>query len=256
MPDSFMQRLSTEAVSAAALFPTVMADDVSGLSPEKARAWPELLCSMGSAEGTEENLMIPLLDAFAGHPQHQSYLRLHAEDESRHADAFRKYSEVTFQHRKKGKTFTDRVIYDGVFQAIRKVGAKRPAPILAGIYFYEFFTEKFYRQVIEAARRDGLVNLETMLTRVEKDELRHRAGVKYLLGQCGKLVRPLDAIDSLLAKTLVGIVVMDINMHPAAIYNRRVQRNLKTLGFSTDELFREAITCAKITLERVRHARN
>jgi rubrerythrin len=228
------EQLAAESEKSRSWYASPLEDNCSGLPEEKKKAWAEMLSSVASAEATEEVIMKPLVEHFRNHGELQTYFAAHAQDEFVHAEALKKYVRATFAHEKKKKTLADQVIYGGLFTLFRRFAGTRPLPFIAALFFYESYSERFYDRLQKAAERDGLPVLREMVQRIEKDELRHRAGLKLILKEWSTLKGRADRIDLWLTKTLISVVKADVDT--SAFYNERVRRNMDTLGLGPSEL--------------------
>ncbi|MGZ3788582.1 MAG: hypothetical protein ACXVLQ_08675 [Bacteriovorax sp.] len=231
-------------------FPLV--DSTTHLTPEKKMAWAGLLSSAASAEESEEMVIDPVLKAFAYSPLLQRYLKTHMSDETRHQDLLKEYVKNNFQYEKKKKTITDIVIYKGIFKGVREISEKRPLPIIVAILFYEWFAEEFYSELMNRASEDKLINLKNLFECIEKDELRHRAGIKALLAIWKSEGKKIDKIDLFYTKLLLGVTRMDVNTANWAFYNKRLRKNLAALGMDTEKIYERSKSYAeKAILELV-----
>lgn len=220
-------------------------DDVSHLSPEKRLAWAQLLSSAASAEESEEMVIAPILKAFDFSPRLHQYLAMHAADESRHQVLLKTYVRETFQYVKKKKSLTDKIIYGGVFRGIRGITEKRPLAIIVATLFYEWFAEEFYSDLIQAAERDGLPELKNLFIEIERDEKRHRAGLKAVLAMWKREGKPVDAVDLAYTRALLEIVQIDVNTASWAIYNKKLRRNLTAVGMDPETIYQRSRAYAK-----------
>ena len=203
-------------------------------------AWAQLLSSAASAEESEEMVIHPILKAFEYSEILHRYLKTHMNDESRHQALLKEYVKNNFSYEKKKKTLTDIVIYKGIFKAMSKITEDRPLPIIVAILFYEWFAEEFYSELMARASDDKLVNLRNLFAHIEKDEHRHRAGIKALLGIWKNEGRKIDKTDILYTRFLLQVTRMDVNTANWAFYNKRLKRNLSTLGLDTEKIYRNS----------------
>jgi rubrerythrin len=235
-----MDQLIHEAENSRSFPAAEYRDEVQHLSLEKQQAWAQVLSSAASAEESEEMVIGPLLQAFEFSSNLHRYLSLQAAEESLHHALLKAYVQKTFNHVKKSKSMTDRVIYDGVFQGLQSLTRKRPLPILVATLFYEWFAKDFYSDLALAAERDRLPSLKKMFLQIEKDEHRHRAGLKMILTLWKQQGMNVDKIDLFYSRFLLKIVRMDVNTASWAFYNRKLKRNLSTLGMDTDVIFQRS----------------
>ena len=230
-----ISRLTATSVDAGRAVPkTSLKDLVEGLGPARKDAWAKLITSAATAEGIEEDLMGPLLAHFRRDKDIHDYLLAHSADEARHHEAFTSYVWETFAHRKGASTLTDRIIYQGLFKWLKAGAARRPIAFILGLYFYELVAVDFYDQVKRQARVDGLPALEKLVASVEKDELRHRAGLKLLLGLLRERSRKADVIDETFTRFVIRLIEVDIDASPAALHNRKLRERLTALDFDLD----------------------
>lgn len=226
-------------------------DSTTHLRPERKAAWAGLLSSAASAEESEEMVIDPVLKAFNYSPLLKSYLKTHLEDEGRHQEQLKEYVKNSFQYEKKKKTPTDIIVYKGIFTGVSQITEKRPLPILVAILFYEWFAEEFYSELMSQAEIDGLVNLKKLFLRIEKDELRHRAGIKAVLAMWKNEGRKIDKIDLLYTKLLLGVTRMDVNTASWAFYNKRLKNNLTALGLDTEKIYQRSKAYAKKAIDEL-----
>ncbi|MDD4974736.1 MAG: ferritin-like domain-containing protein [Bacteriovorax sp.] len=215
-------------------------DSTSHLTTERKLAWAQLLSSAASAEESEEMVVLPVLKAFEYSDILHRYLKTHMEDESRHRDLLKEYVKNNFSYEKKKKTLTDIIIYKGIFRGVNVISEKRPLPIIVAILFYEWFAEEFYAELMNRAGEDKLINLKNLFIQIEKDELRHRAGIKALLGIWKSEGKKIDKIDIFYTKILLGVTRLDVNTASWAFYNKRLRRNLTNLGLDTEKIYRNS----------------
>lgn len=230
-------KLTEEGEKAALPISFPLSDSTTHLTAERKMAWAGLLSSAASAEESEEMVIDPVLKAFRDSPLLVRYLKTHMSDESRHQDLLKEYVKNNFQYEKKKKTFTDIVVYKGIFRGVSEISEKRPLPIIVAILFYEWFAEEFYSELMNCAERDGLVNLKNLFIRIEKDELRHRAGIKALLAIWKSEGKKIDKIDLFYTRLLLGVTRMDVNTASWAFYNKRLIKNLTALGLDTEKIY-------------------
>jgi len=227
-------------------------DSTDHLSAERLNAWKGLLSSAASAEQSEEMVIDPVLRAFSDNPLLQRYLKTHMRDEQRHQLHLKEYVKVTFDFVKKKKTLTDLVIYKGIFSGVKQFSDKRPLPILTAILFYEWFAEEFYSELMGQAEKDKLHNLKKLFERIEKDELRHRAGIKALLALWRKEGKKIDRTDYVLTQVLLGVTRLDVNTAQWAFYNKRLRTNLSALGLDTEKIYKQSKAYADKALRELK----
>lgn len=233
----------------------VLADSVEHLPPEKQLAWAQILSSAASAEAEEKNMVLPLIEYFKEHPYIQSYIENHAADENRHAVQLKEYIHLTFGYEKKKKTITDQIIYDRVFKILKNWGERKPLPFLATLLFYEMFAEEFYDQLKLKAKLDGLPQLYRFFSIVQKDELRHRAGLNALFKLWEKQSWPIYKSDLLMTRLLMTVVKADINTHRLAFYNRRLRRNLRILGIDLADFTHKTLAFGEQAYQKIQSLR-
>ncbi len=244
-------KLTEEGESVSTSLPFSLKDSTDHLSQERINAWKGLLSSAASAEQSEEMVIDPVLCAFKNNPLLLRYLKTHMRDEQRHQIHLKEYVKTNFNFVKKKKTLTDVVIYKGIFGGVKQISARRPLPIITAILFYEWFAEEFYAELTALAEKDQLFNLKKLFERIEKDELRHRAGIKALLALWKKEGRKIDKTDYLLTQFLLGVTRMDVNTASWAFYNKRLKTNLKALGLDTEEIYERSKAYAKKALDEL-----
>lgn len=216
-------------------FPLI--DSTLHLSQERRLAWAQLLSSAASAEESEEMVIQPILKAFEYSDILHRYLKTHMGDESRHQALLKEYVKNNFSYVKKKKTLTDIVIYKGIFRGVSKITEERPLPIIIAILFYEWFAEEFYSELMNRAESDRLFNLKNLFAHIEKDEHRHRAGIKALLGIWKSEGKKIDKVDIFYTKVLLQVTRMDVNTASWAFYNKKLRRNLTNLGLDTEKIY-------------------
>ncbi|OQW48197.1 MAG: hypothetical protein A4S09_13895 [Proteobacteria bacterium SG_bin7] len=248
--EEHLSRIQPEAVKAQAKFPKIFIDDIAKLTAAKRMAWSGILSSIATAESMEEKVLRPMVGAFSFSSVASAYMNVHIADEHRHADALKEFNLKIFKHVKTKKTLTDKVIYEFLFGNIERLILKRPIPFLAGLYFYELFSEKLYVQIKAAAKRDGLNSLAELVTAIEKDEFRHRAAVKILFSLWRKS-RTTDRWDLVLTRIFLSIVRTDVNTSKFAIYNKQLRTNMLTLGIDAGQLWAQSGVAARKAYEQV-----
>lgn len=247
-----IERLTLEGEGVQKDQTTVTADSVDHLSPDVKLAWAQLLSSAASAEESEEMVIDPVLKAFKNRPKLRAYLKTHMADEARHQKLLKSYVLNTFGYEKKKKTLTDVVVYKGVFRGVSLISEKRPLPIIVAILFYEWFAEEFYSDLINRAERDGLPGLKNLFAQIEKDELRHRAGIKALLAIWKSEGNKIDKTDIFYTSLLLSITRLDVNTADWAFYNKKLRRNLTLLGLDTKTIYDRSKSYADKALAELR----
>lgn len=223
-------------------------DDLSEASPARQAAWKRILCSVASTERLEGTLLAPIREAFRDDPAALSYLDSQSRDENRHAQLLTRYVRNTFHHERKTRSLASRVIYDRLLPKVAESFREHPIVGLALLLTYERFSLKFYPQLREAAEKDGAAVLLQLVQRVEKDELRHLAGVEALIGREIRRNGPVSAGTLVAARAALAIFRVDSSMSPLALHNREVRGHLLALGFDLPALNRESGECVATTL--------
>lgn len=203
-----------------------------------------------SAEATEETIMRPLIFSFS-QDYLRDYFRAHAAEEARHAMVLRGYIRDTFGHEKRRKTIADRVFHDGCYRALTHIGGSRPLPFLAALLFYECFSEWFYRELRESAQCFELIHLSDLLRDIEKDEIRHRTGLRLVLRDFRRLKGAVRTTDFLFARVLLETILADMSTAKIAVYNRHVRRNLQVIGIDPDTMVIAAREAAESVLREI-----
>lgn len=229
------QKLNDLAQETNSLYGEWGADDVSKMPLERKNAWAKLLSSIVSSESTEEELIRPLAQFFKKEKSVHDYIVQHALDEEIHANVFDKYVKSTFLYTKKRKSMTDKVIYDRLFKKVSHFSKSRPVPLLVAILFYEMCSDYFYKNLMKVAQKDGLENLEQIVSQIDRDENRHRAGIKFVFNYYTENFRPVDKVDVVATYLLLRVIWLDVNTSSYAFYNKDVIEHFKTLGLKPDE---------------------
>lgn len=235
-----ISRLNLEFLQSPSRNYVVKADVCDHLIESQKQAWAEILSSAATAEGEEENMVRPLRDFFKSIPILNEYIELHAQDEHRHASMLQLYILKTFQYEKKQRTFTDRVIYDFLFQKLRAQAAHRPLPFLTTLYFYELYAEEFYSQLKKQSEVFKMPHLTEFFSTIQKDELRHIAGLKALIQVWSQEKWSANLYDLVLTKFLMWVVRLDVNTGWWAFYNKKLKRNMKILGLDPEFFYKES----------------
>lgn len=238
-------KLTAEGEKAQTRLDFDLRDDAVHLSDERRTAWSQLLSSAASAESSEEMIIKPVLSAFDSDPLLKNYLATHRDDEDRHQKYLKTYVKNSFSYVRKKKSIASLVVYDGVFNLVAKVADKRPLPVLIAILFYEWFAEEFYSDMMKRAEEDKLHNLKNLFAAIEKDEHRHRAGIKAVINIWKSEGRRIDQVDILFTKILLGITRMDVNTAEWAFYNKRLRTNFINIGINPDDLYQRSKSYAQ-----------
>lgn len=255
MESPLISRLNQEFLQSPSRKYVVTADACDHLTPEQKKAWAEILTSAATAEGEEENMVRPLRDFFSKTPDLNEYIELHAQDEHRHAHMLSDYVFKTFQHQKKRRTITDKIVYDFLFQKIKTLASNRPLPFLTTLYFYELYAEEFYSQLKKQSAHFKLANLNDFFGTIQKDELRHIAGLKALIQIWSQQKWSVGWLDLALTKFLMFIVRFDVNTGSWAFYNKRLRRNMTILGLDPGFFHNESKKHAVTAYEKFRGLR-
>lgn len=252
---SLISRLNQEFLHSSSRKYSITADASDHLTIQQKKAWAEILSSAATAEGEEENMVRPLKDFFSSHQALSEYIELHAQDEHRHAQMLKEYILQTFQYEKKKKTFTDKFVYGFLFQKIKALASHRPLPFLTTLYFYELYAEVFYSQLKKQSQQFNLPHLNEFFGVIQKDELRHIAGLKGLIQIWREEKWQVKWIDLALTRFLMGVVNFDVNTSRWAFYNKKLRRNMETLGLDPDFFRQEARRHAIVSYEKMRGLR-
>lgn len=228
------------------------ADDLSHLSEEKRASLQRILSSVATTEGLESTLMEPMLAAKSGSdPQAYDYLASHAADERRHYALLCGYLKATFGYIKSKRTFADQVLYDRVFPRISAVFRSKPLYGFALLYCYERFSITFYSKLRAQAQANGAQNLTSILQAIEKDELRHVAGMDHLMVAEVRKQGGLGILDRQVVRAILRIMLLDVDMRPWALHNREVRRHIESLGIDPAAFTAAAIQMKDETLARL-----
>ncbi len=252
---SLIARLNKEFSQASSQSYLIQKDSCEQLNEAQRKAWSQILSSAATAEGEEENMVRPLKDFFAANPDLKDYIEFHAQDEHRHAQLLRDYIFKTFQYTKKKRTITDHIVYDFLFQKIKALASHRPLPFLTTLYFYELYAEEFYSQLKKQSEHFKMPHLFELFSVIQKDELRHIAGLKALIQIWQQKKWPVSRMDLALTKLLMMIVRFDVNTSWWAFYNKKLRRNMTTLGLDPHFFYQEANRHAKNSYEKFRELR-
>lgn len=227
-------------------------DDIGFLTEKECAAWAGLLASISTSEAMEGVLLEPLIFGMKDNLAVARWTEVHSQDEVRHLTIINRYLKNTFQYEKKKKSFTDIVLYEQLLPLIAKKGEQKPIYILAILYFYESFSIDFYKEFKIRAQQMGLERLVQIFRVVEKDELRHVAGIEHMIDYVHRTQRRPHLLELLSVFLILLIVVADINTSWLAFYNRRVRRNVKAIGIIPADMNRQAYRNAWSTLKLIR----
>jgi hypothetical protein len=220
-------------------------DGIEGLTQARRDGWAGFLSSIATTESVEHLLIDPLKESFPGDAEVLDYLVSHSTDEQRHFEVFRDYVRTTFGFEKRRRSLSDRIVYDTFLPKIAQAARKRPMLALAMLRFYEAFSIDFYRTLKKLALGDGLESLNTIIRSIEKDELRHLAGLEELIRRLkARGVRP-AMLDRALIRTILFVLVADIDIRAWAIYNRKVRKRACAVGIDPDTMSAQARKAAR-----------
>jgi rubrerythrin len=248
---SIIEKLNSEFRIARDTVYQIEPDSIDHLSPEERLAWAHILSSAASAEAEEENMVRPLADFFKNVTPIRDYIQFHAQDENRHARLLKEYIAKTFQYEKKTKTLTDKIIYEQIFTRLRNWGERRPLPFLATLLFYEMFAEEFYSQLKISAEKAGLQKLVQFFSVIQKDELRHLAGLKSLFSYWRHQEFPVTTADLAITRLLMMIVKADVSTHRLSFYNNRLRKNMIAIGIMPDWMSEQTSVFSKRTYQEI-----
>jgi hypothetical protein len=150
------------------------------------------------------------------------------------------------------RSLSDQVIYDRILPFLSEKTADRPVIFLSIIHFYEAFSISFYKDLKECAKAQGLFRLSEIVASVEKDELRHLAGLELLIEELPK--RHSGLMDRLWMRAALELVLLDIRTAPWALHNRHIRQNLSYIGLSPSSIDRKATESAQKTLQFISNA--
>jgi hypothetical protein len=224
-------------------------DDLAHLSSERRAAWARVLSSLATAESIEETVLLPMVEGLRHDSEAVEYIKVHGRDEERHFKLLSRYLRNTFGYRKKHRTLTDRMIYDGVLPRLVKSFRRKPIPGLAMIHAYEKISLPYYAALRREAQADGAQNLVTLIRIIEKDELRHVAGVEALLGQEIARNGGLSWLDQGMIRGVLQMVRTDADLGPWAFHNRELRTCIERLGIDADALMVSFVEAMGETLE-------
>jgi rubrerythrin len=236
-----------EKVATSAASPAV--DQPVGLSLARQQGWARFLSSIATTESIEAMLIGPLKDAFRGESEVQEYLAGHAADEQRHFEIFRDYASGTFGFEKKKRSVSDRVVYDTLLPWVSAFARRRPICALAILRFYEAFSVEFYRVLRRLAERDGLSGLLGIIRSIEKDELRHLAGLEELIRRLKSRGARATLFDRGIIRSVLFVLMVDIDLRGRAFHNREVRRHAREVGIDPVEMHAQAVKAARNSME-------
>jgi rubrerythrin len=234
---------------------TAKRDSAAALAPERRQGWARFLSSIATTESIEGLLLEPLKESFKDEPAVLEYLEAHASDERRHFEIFRDYVRETFGHEKRGRTFSDRVVYDTLLPGVAWLARRRPLCALAMLRFYEEFSVEFYSVLKLLAERDGLSGLLGHIRAIEKDELRHLAGLEELIRKLVERGGGARASDVWLSRGILRVLLVDIDTRGWALHNRRVRSNALAIGIDPGVMSAQAERAAAASIEFLRKPR-
>jgi hypothetical protein len=227
-------------------------DDLAHLSEARRATWCRVLSSVATTEALEKTLIEPILEGLRADADAADYLATHATDEVRHHQLLARYLRNTFGYRKKKRTAADRVLYDGILPRVARRFRSKPAYGLALLHCYERFSLTFYERLRREAQADGAQNLLTLIRAIERDELRHVAGMEALLDrEVEKRGGRLSALDRAAVAGILRLMLVDVDMRPWALHNRELRGHLVRLGFDPAGLVRAAQEAARETQRRL-----
>jgi len=217
---------------------------VNALSEVKREAWKKLLSSVASVEATEDDVLKPVAEFFNSEPVLKNYLQSHAQDEYFHAELFKGYVKETFSYVKTKRSLTDQLIYDRALPFLANRAQNRPIPFALAVLFYERYASFFYEKLKTQAAVDGLRGLVRLIEAVEKDERRHMIGIESVVHYI-QLEKKIDFIDRVSTRSLLELLLVDVNQSRYAIYNRKVRRSMQAIGIDPDYICEKGKWSAK-----------
>jgi hypothetical protein len=114
--------------------------------------------------------------------------------------------------------------------------------------FYEAFSVDFYRVLKRLAERDRLSALLGIIRTIEKDELRHLAGLEELMRRLQGRGRGATWLDRMIVRGVLFVLLIDIDLRPWAVHNREVRRNALNVGINPIEMNVQAVKAARSSL--------
>jgi rubrerythrin len=221
------------------------ADRAGEMDPTLAKAWGKFLLSIATTESIEESLISPLHKIFEKNELAQKCIHFHAIDERRHFSAFTDYVSRTFDLRKTKRSHSDVVVYDTILPKITSALSRSPACLIGILYFYEIFSVDFYKTLKEKATDCSLPHLVSLIQTIEKDELRHLACLETLMAHLEPRSKVKKIADRLILKSILSLLMIDIETSSWAIHNRRVRETVLRIGLSPIEMSQSAKKAAK-----------
>ena len=210
------------------------------LSAEKQNAWANFLSSIATTESIETMLIEPIRKAFGSSMATLDYLDAHGDDERRHHQLLTSYVKRTFGFEKKHRSGTDLVVYGFLLPHFSRLGRYKPLYLLTPLRFYEAFSLEFYKVLKILAQADGLPRLVALIQSIEKDELRHLAGLDTLVHKYRENTGTPSRADLMLIRSVLNLLLFDINIAPWAVHNRKVRRNALTIGIDPAKMGHDA----------------
>lgn len=228
-------------------------DCIDHLSDRKKAGWQKLISSIATTEELEQTLMIEIEKAFEKNPEIKAYLASQKLDEFRHQQLLKLYLLNSFQYVKTHRTFTDTVIYDKIFPGLAKLFCRKPIYGLALIFFFENYGCSFYKNLKLQAEQDGLPMFTQLIEQIEKDELRHLAGIKLLISSSSDHFSKsrISFLDKTVIRIILFIAVFDLNMNFFAWHNRKVRKSVCRIGLNPLRLTADARNSARLVLKFV-----
>ncbi len=226
--------------------------DLHSLSEDRRIAWASFLCSIATTESIEKMMIEPIQEAFSESDSCDvisEYLTMHGEDERRHYQMLTDYVQKTFQYEKKRRSGSDVVVYGFLLPQFARLGSLKPLYLLTPLRFYEAFSLEFYKSLKKLAATDGLNSLVQLIQTIEKDEFRHLAGLEILMREHRDKSGDPSAADLLVIRSMMQVLLFDIEISPWAIHNRRVRRNAMAIGIDPVQMGRDARGAAEDAIQ-------
>ena len=216
-------------------------------NPIRYQSWIRVLSSVAKTESVEAVVIRPLVKAYRKNRVIQDYLKAHGQDEERHGALLERYLKNSFDFTRPLKpTASDRLIYQGLLPRVAESFTRRPIYGIALLHCYEKFAVHLYTEMKREAEKDDSHSLLKLIQAIEKDELRHIAGMETLLTLEVKKNKSLST--RALTTLSLGVVLLDVNMSPFAFHNRELRSRLMSLGISPRFVNQCAKNAAKSTL--------
>jgi hypothetical protein len=108
---------------------------------------------------------------------------------------------------------------------------------------------EFYRILKRLAISDGLENLVGIIREIEKDELRHLAGLEELIDLVILRDGMPRASDLWIARGILAVLRIDIDLRGWAVHNRKVRRRAVAIGIDPEEMAAQANRATRRALE-------